>query len=171
MLLNKIACILALVLALIAVAVETAPTSTRVIIHRNERFCILLPRTPGSDITGNLKQSVSYCSSTTASNRYAKVLPSGFVISANYFEPMDLAYSQVTGIFNPASFMLSTTDDGGMTSSDLPGGAKCHGFKYFVQFVEPSTGLFCLRCCHRKAECPTDKPDKGCLMSIPGVYF
>ncbi|KAK3815453.1 MAG: hypothetical protein J3Q66DRAFT_402416 [Benniella sp.] len=169
MLSNKIACFLALVLLLIAVAVA-APTTKLLTIHKNERFCILLPRTPGSDIAENLDNSVSYCSSSTAQVRHGKALPSGFVKTAHYYEPADRLYSQVTGRFDPAAFSLSTSDSGGMASHKLPGRPSCVGFRYFIQFVEPNQGVYCIRCCHTNSNCPTDKGDQGCRVVIPGDY-
>jgi len=168
MLSNKIA-FLALVLVLIAVA--AADPRTRVIIHKNERFCILLPRTPGSKIVDSLKKSVSYCTSLVSEVRYAKELPSGFVERAYYKEAKDLSYSQVTGTFDPDTFSLSSRDNGGMASPRRPDGAQCLGFKYFIQFVEPRKGFFCIRCCHNKRDCPIDKAYKGCRAVIPGKYY
>ncbi|KAK3809424.1 MAG: hypothetical protein J3Q66DRAFT_416418 [Benniella sp.] len=107
MLSNKIACFLALVLPLIAVAVSD-PT-TRVTIHEKERFSLLLPPNPGSNSAEGWEQPVSYCTSPTAQVRYAKEMPSGFIKSAYYGRASDLSYSQVTGTFDRAVFSLSET--------------------------------------------------------------
>jgi hypothetical protein len=165
---NKIACFLALVLPLIAVA--AADPTTLVAIHEGERFCILLPPNPGSNIADSLEESVSYCSSPTAQVRHAKELPSGFIKTAQYLQTTDLRFSEVRGTFDPAAFSLSTSDQGGMASYKLSNGARCLGYRYFIQFVEPNEGVFCIRCCHNKDECPTDKADKGCKDVIPGAY-
>ena len=173
MLHNKIACFLALVFAHIAFA-AAGPTTKILTIHKEERFCILLPPTSGTDVADvadSLKKSVSYCTSPTAQVRHAKELPSGFLKTANYFEPADLSYSQVTGTFDPAAFSLTTSDEGGMASPKLPSGASCLGFRYFIQFVEPNEGVYCIRCCHKKSDCPTNKAHKGCLAVIPGFYY
>ncbi|KAK3815452.1 MAG: hypothetical protein J3Q66DRAFT_284605 [Benniella sp.] len=168
MLSNKIACFLALVLPLIAVA--AADPTTRVTIHEDERFCLLLPPSPGSDIADSLEESVSYCTSRTPQVRYANDMPSGFIKTHHYAPALDLSYSQVTGTIDPAAFSLSTSDSGGMASRELPSGAQCIGYRYFIQFVEPDAGVFCLRCCHRESDCPTDQSDKGCKIVIPGDY-
>jgi len=168
MLSNKIACFLAFVLPLIAVA--AADPTTRVTIHEEERFCILLPPNPGDDIADSLEESVSFCTSTTPQVRYAKEMPSSFILTYNYAQGPDLTYSQVTGTIDPAAYSLSTSDDGGMASHKLPDGARCLGYRYFIQFVEPNEGVFCIRCCHNKDDCHTDQADKGCKVVIPGTY-
>ncbi|KAK3815454.1 MAG: hypothetical protein J3Q66DRAFT_370786 [Benniella sp.] len=165
MLSNKIACFLALVLPLIAVA--AADPTTRVTIHEWERFCLLLPPSPGSDIADSLEESVSYCTSRTPQVRYAKDMPPGFITSYNYYQALDLSYSQVTGTIDPAAFSLSASDNGGMASRELPSGAQCIGYRHFIQFVEPNEKVFCIRCCHRESDCPTDQSDKGCKIILP----
>jgi len=169
MLSNKIACFLAFVLPLIVVA--AADPTTRVTIHEEERFCLLLPPNQGDDIADSLEESVSFCTSTTPQVRYAKEMPSGFIKTFHYAQASDLSYSQVTGTIDPAAYSLSASDTGGMASRMLPSGARCLGYRYFIQFVEPNEGVFCIRCCHNESDCPTDKADKGCQMVvIPGDY-
>ncbi|KAK3815451.1 MAG: hypothetical protein J3Q66DRAFT_370782 [Benniella sp.] len=167
MLSNKLACFLALVLPLIAVA--AADPTTRVTIHEDERFCLLLPPA-GSDVADNLDESVTYCTSRTPQVRYAKDMPPGFIQSYHYAQASDLSYSQVTGRIAPGAHSLSITDDGGMASREHPSGSQCIGYRYFIQFIEPNEQIYCLRCCHRESDCPTDKSDKGCRVVIPGDY-
>ncbi|KAK3815458.1 MAG: hypothetical protein J3Q66DRAFT_402421 [Benniella sp.] len=176
MLSNKPAHFLAIVAALIMAlvsavsAVRRIPLTRRVTIHPEERFCLLLPRNLGAPIASNLDDSFSYCNSPTSVVRHAKLFPTGFIRTSHYAEGPDGSYTQVTGRFDRVTFGLLPTDNGGQANPGYPMSSQCVGFQYFVQFVEPNEEIYCLRCCHNKSDCPTNMPDKGCRVVIPGHY-
>ncbi|KAK3815457.1 MAG: hypothetical protein J3Q66DRAFT_402420 [Benniella sp.] len=165
---NTLTYVFAVVLAFVSVV--SAQTTTKVTVQMYERFCLLLPRHQGSSIARNLHNSVSYCTSLTSAVRHARELPPFFYQKIFFYDDPNQRYSQVTGRFNRTSFGLSANDNGGQADPAHPHGAQCVGFKYFVQFVEPNEGIYCLRCCHHKSDCPTNKPTKGCRAVIGGNY-
>ena len=48
------------------------------------------------------------------------------------------------------------------TDHGIAKGATCLGYSHFIQFIEPNTKTYCLRCCENKKDCPVEKSREGC---------
>lgn len=174
MLSNTVALFSTFVLALASVAsAAPAPTDKTVTIEQvDDRFCLLLPPKCGLDIADNVHRGITYCTTFTPTVDYERILPDNFITSRHYATggSGDTKYIQVTGRIDRDQFDLDSDDHGGQNDPLHPTGAKCAGYPWFVQLVEPDVQHFCLRCCMRKSDCPTDKSDQGCTKVVPGEY-
>lgn len=165
---------IALVLTTVVYAVPTrAPTDKIVAIEESDnRFCLLMPPRCGLRVEDNYKNGITYCTNFTPLTEYERILPGGFIVS-NHYKTVGAGstkYIQVTGRFDRDRFLLKSDDQGSQSDPSNPSGAKCSGYPYFVQFVEPNEEIYCLRCCMRKADCPTDRDTDGCKKVIPGDF-
>ncbi|KAK0549992.1 hypothetical protein OC846_002609 [Tilletia horrida] len=85
---------------------------------------------------------------------------------------------QITGRINPsASSRLIPSDDGGQYDSNggaggrgNPEGSVCLGYSSYVELIEPSGGVACIRCCQNPSDCPLYLDTQGCRAVIPGDY-
>ncbi|KAI8354446.1 hypothetical protein B0O80DRAFT_426470 [Mortierella sp. GBAus27b] len=171
MLFNVVALLLTFVLALASVASSAPPPSNnKVTIRSNGRFCLLMPPRLGGGISENENRAISWCTNSIGTVPNARILPSGFIVSKHFYTNPSGRYTQVTGRFNRDKFDLSRHDHGGQNDPNHPSGAKCVGYEFFVELVEPDVQHYCLRCCHHRVDCPTDKSTKGCKVVIPGNY-
>jgi hypothetical protein len=165
---NKLTFFTALVLALSATGFSE-PTSKTVTVESNSRFCLFLPPYPGGGISENEYRSISFCTEPIDAIPYAKIFPKGFIQSAHY-RRRESRYVQITGTIDRDAYKLSKHDEGGQNDPNAPPGAKCLGYPYFVQLLEPDEQIFCLRCCKNKSDCPTDRSEDGCRAVISGDY-
>ncbi|KAG0036660.1 hypothetical protein BGZ82_003899 [Podila clonocystis] len=120
-------------------------------------FCLLLPRRLGGNIAKN-------------ENRAITSLHPDFIVTSHYKTGPNDRYVQITGRFDRDKFELDRHDKGGQNDPKTPNGAKCEGYPYFVQLIEPDVQHYCLRCCKHKSDCPTNKSTKGCRKVIHGDY-
>ncbi|KAF9082069.1 hypothetical protein BGX27_004654 [Mortierella sp. AM989] len=174
---NRIPLVPTALLAILAVlsvvlASHRLPKGRVIAIKDAAEYCILLPPVYGGRISDYSHNAVSYCKlpMESAPSR-SRELHEDFGMSVTWYkQDGERGYEQITGVFNRKVYGFSKRDAGGQYDSRHPSGSRCAGYKYFVQLVEPDVGLFCLRCCHNKEDCPTDKPTLGCRVVIPGGY-
>jgi hypothetical protein len=168
MLSNKLTFFTTLVLALSAVALGE-PTTKKVTIKSEARFCLLLPPKPGGGISDNEDRSISFCTEPIGAIPHAKIFPDGFIQSAHYHRRKG-RYIQMTGRIDRDAYDLSKHDEGGQNDPNAPSGSKCLNYPYYVQFIEPNDNIYCLRCCKNKSDCPTNRSEDGCRDVIGGNY-
>ncbi|KAF9916196.1 hypothetical protein BX616_004365 [Lobosporangium transversale] len=119
-------------------------------------------------IAENEDKAVAFCSKPMAEAPNAGILPKGFVKSLHLV--CTRRYVQITGRIDRSKYGLSRKDAGGQYDIKAPVGAKCAGYPYFVELVEPDIQIYCMRCCRNKSDCPTHKSTKGCKAVISGDY-
>jgi hypothetical protein len=169
MLYNAIALFSTLVLV-IASGTVSAATNNKVTVRTDERFCLLLPPKKGENIADYEDKAISWCPTAVSTVPNAKILPSGFIVSKHFYTNTNSGYTQVTGRFDRSKMDYSKNDGGGQNDPQAPSGSSCVGYKYFVQLVEPDVEHYCVRCCNRRSDCPTNESTKGCEVVIPGDY-
>ncbi|RIA87257.1 hypothetical protein C1645_777670 [Glomus cerebriforme] len=156
-----------------AVLYRRAPTGgLNVTVESEQLFCSFLPKTQGETIGASESDAVPYCTQANPPNAPgATAFPDGFIKTA-HFVTTD-TYVQVTGTMDITKFGLDPTDGGGQYDNQgegSPPGALCTGYEKFVNLVEPSDGIYCIRCCKNPDECDTGKSTEGCHTIIPGDY-
>ncbi|CAO3698250.1 unnamed protein product [Rhizopus stolonifer] len=154
-------------------------------ITSGEDFCLFLPPSPGNKeanggvvdtdaIADSEKNAHAFCTQPNANAPGALTLPVTFITTANYFTNETAGYSQVTGKFNPSSWELSDKDEGGQYDNHgrgSPPSSMCHGYRYYVNMIEPNDGTYCMRCCDHYADCNAGRSAYGCKRVVPnGVY-
>ncbi|KAI9275950.1 hypothetical protein BDA99DRAFT_416864, partial [Phascolomyces articulosus] len=133
-------------------------------------FCFFLPAEPNQEVAPTEDYGVAHCTSDSVI-KGNKVFPSGFIQKTHYSKTSK--YVQVTGYLDPAKYGLLPDDEGGQYDDHGKGkpiGAKCEGYNYFVNLLEPSNSRFCIRCCKSKSDCNTGRSQYGCINVIPGDY-
>ncbi|CAG8616210.1 11121_t:CDS:1 [Paraglomus occultum] len=154
---------------IVFVNADTSEADVTAILISNTQFCIFLPPAPGEYISDSEKTALAFCTPGTPTS--VRDLPDGFIISAN-FGGDSSTYVQITGKMNPDAYQLHHDDDGGQyDSAGSPPNASCAGYEHFVNLVEPNNGNYCIRCCHYKSDCPTNKSTEGCEKVIPGPPY
>ncbi|KAH7030380.1 hypothetical protein BKA57DRAFT_511174 [Linnemannia elongata] len=133
-------------------------------------YCLFLPRWRGQTIRDSENSAVAYCNKPTSQAPDARILSKRFIRSLNFKHNTHREYVQITGKFNRRSYDLRRHDGGGQYDMEFPPGAKCSGYPYFVELVEPKIERYCLRCCKHKKDCPTHISTDGCLKVIGGKY-
>jgi hypothetical protein len=157
------------VLVLVLVAIAMGEPTEKTVVVRPDLFCLLMPPRSGGGIAENEHRSISFCTSGIRSIPYSKPFPDGFIKSVHYHARAD-RYVQVTGRIDRRRYNLSRNDEGGQNDPKAPRGASCRGYDYFVQFIEPNEGIYCLRCCMNRRDCPTNRSEDGCRAVIGGDY-
>ncbi|KAG0255414.1 hypothetical protein DFQ27_006275 [Actinomortierella ambigua] len=143
-------------------------------VNNKKDFCWFLPPNRGDKISSNEHRAVAFCTNKRvlkdAPN--ANLFPKGFIQSANWAANTTKAreWVQVTGRFNPDLYGLSREDGGGQYDQVAPRGAQCAGYRYWVNFIEPNEGIYCMRCCKNKLDCPRNKSHKGCRSVLGGNF-
>ncbi|KAI1319692.1 hypothetical protein EDD11_003386 [Mortierella claussenii] len=155
---------------------ESAPIAKRVtygqtgaLISASE-YCIFLPPDRGGDIAANEDQAVAFCNVPIASAPNAGIIPTGLIQSLHFVENKDKGYVQITGRLDGSAYGLPTSDQGGQYDVRAPVGATYAGYNAFVQITEPDSGVYCLRVCQHKADCPVNKSEFGCEQVLGGDY-
>ena len=132
-------------------------------------FCTFLPSIPWQNIGDSEDTAIPYCTQPTPNAPGAQIFKPGYILSAHIAGTE--TYVQITGKMDPASGELNSDDDGGQYDSvGAPPGAVCTGYNKFVNLVEPSDGIYCIRCCLNDDDCNTNISTKGCRVVIPGDY-
>ncbi|KAI8979750.1 hypothetical protein BDF20DRAFT_529478 [Mycotypha africana] len=154
-------------------------------ISSSKDFCLFLPSSPGNKANNNgkvdidaiadsEKDAVAFCLKPSEKAPGARTLPTTFIKTAHYYRNTTAGYVQVTGTFNPAAYELSTKDDGGQYDNHgagSPPNSICHGYKYYVSLIEPSTPDYCIRCCDTYADCHAGRSAYGCRRVVQnGIY-
>ncbi|KAL1921518.1 uncharacterized protein VTP21DRAFT_11234 [Calcarisporiella thermophila] len=133
-----------------------------------DNFCFFLPPKFGGDIAKAEDNAIAFCTKDMKNAPGAKLFPKGFIQSAHFASGK--GYVQVTGRIDPSKYGLSKLDEGGQYDVRAPVGASCAGYKSFVNLVEPSDGLYCIRCCDNKKDCNVGRSEAGCESIVPGDY-
>lgn len=122
-------------------------------------FCIFLPKSPGNKeenngqvdidaIADSEKSAAAFCTKPNANAPGARTLPVDFITTAHFYTDDEAGYTQVTGQFNRASWELSEKDEGGQYDNHGRGSpplSMCHGYRYYVNMIEPNTQIYCMR--------------------------
>ncbi|CAG8522842.1 6365_t:CDS:1 [Dentiscutata erythropus] len=173
--------ILIFILAIIIASIHAVPFNFNKLNNRDgdgkiitvvseDEFCGFLPKTAGQDIGSSEDDAVTFCRNIpTANAPGAQQYPPGFILSAHFYKDDANGFVQVTGRLDN-SIYVDPSDGGGQYDIKAPGGASCFGFSRFVSLVEPNNGLYCIRCCNDKKNCPMGKSTDGCEAVIPGDY-
>ncbi|KAL0945467.1 hypothetical protein HGRIS_000956 [Hohenbuehelia grisea] len=162
---------------------QAAPDNI-VLIASTEKYCMVLPRTPHTNIgdsehPGGMK---TYCTSSAKYSRNQGDLPGDFWSQVELKSGLGrngAEYKQLTGCIRPERVSaLNAGDGGGQYDSSggregrgNPEGSKCLGYNHYIEIVEPSGPRACLKCCNDPADCPTNRDTQGCPAVIPGNYF
>ncbi|KAG0362707.1 hypothetical protein BC939DRAFT_441468 [Gamsiella multidivaricata] len=133
-------------------------------------YCLFLPPLQGGDIAENEDRAVAFCNVPIASAPNAGILPTGFIKTLNFVENTSEQWVQITGQMDGSTYDLSSKDEGGQYDMRAPVGAICADYNAFVQITEPDQGIYCLRCCKNKKDCPVNKSEDGCEQVLGGVY-
>ncbi|KAI1321150.1 hypothetical protein EDD11_007716 [Mortierella claussenii] len=148
----------------------TKPGQTGVILSQTD-FCIFLPPKFGGDIAANEDRAVAFCTKPNMPGApNAQVLPAGFIKSAHFVSNTQKNYVQITGRIDRSKYGLSANDGGGQYDMRAPVGAICTGYNAFVQLTEPDAGIYCIRCCKNKSDCPVNRSTYGCVSVLGGDY-
>ncbi|GJJ72685.1 hypothetical protein EMPS_05043 [Entomortierella parvispora] len=134
-------------------------------------FCLFLPPVAGKGtIAENEDRAVAFCTKPIASAPNAGVMPAGLIKSANFVRNTQSNWVQVTGRMDGSKWKMDKKDGGGQYDIKAPVGAKCAGYNYFVELVEPDQNIYCIRCCKTKTDCPVNKSTYGCKKVLGGNY-
>ncbi|KAF9198880.1 hypothetical protein BGZ49_000184 [Haplosporangium sp. Z 27] len=133
-------------------------------------YCIFLPPVRGGNIADNEDRAVAFCNVQIPSAPNAGILPHGLIQSVHFVENTAQGWVQITGRLNPSAYGLKKSDEGGQYDMRAPVGASFAGYKAFVQITEPDSGIYCLRACKNKSNCPVNKSEDGCVSVIGGDY-
>ncbi|KAF9978955.1 hypothetical protein BGZ73_007842 [Actinomortierella ambigua] len=155
-------------IALLSNTAEAAPVSmtpargqTGAILSE-DKFCFFLPPMAGGNIAKNEDRAVAFCTTEMASAPKASIFPPGFIKSAHFMENKEKGWVQITGRMDITKYKLSPSDGGGQYDIKAPRGALCAGYNHFVNLVEPSDSIYCIRCCKEKIDCNTGRSEYGC---------
>ncbi|KAG0063465.1 hypothetical protein BGZ90_002646 [Linnemannia elongata] len=143
---------------------------TTIVLKSANEYCLFLPRWRGQTIRNSGNSAVAYCNKPASQAPNARILSKRFIRSLNFKHNTHREYVQITGKFNRRSYDLRRHDGGGQYDMEFPPGAKCSGYPYFVELVEPKVERYCLRCCKHKKDCPTHMSSDDCLKVIGGKY-
>nr|CAG8497443.1 9370_t:CDS:1 [Entrophospora candida] len=131
----------------------------------NKRLCMMLPPKKGQIIGDHEDDAIAFCEDKN-NTVGAKQFPAGFIKSKHFVEDVD--FIQYTGRINRTKYRLRKSDGGGQFDTRAPIGAKCLGFKNFVNLIEPDTNRYCIRCCNDTKKCNTGKSQFGCEVVMGG---
>ncbi|KAH7046186.1 hypothetical protein BKA57DRAFT_493988 [Linnemannia elongata] len=160
----------ALLFLTIAHAAPPKSSGKTIVLNSVEEYCLFLPRSRGQSIGDSEDSAVAYCNKPISTAPNARILSNKFIRNLNFWHNTNKEFVQITGLFNRGSYRLSRHDGGGQYDTKAPHGAKCYGYPYFVELVEPDNEHYCLRCCKHKKDCPTNMSTKGCVKVIGGIY-
>ncbi|KAF9116523.1 hypothetical protein BGX27_001817 [Mortierella sp. AM989] len=166
MLSNNFFKVLTVVLATLSVVLARHVTGRTIAIKSPTKFCLLLPPVRGGTIAKYEHNAVAFCKYPYKAAPNDNYLPHGFIKSYHYVKNNYRNYVQVTGRIDREKYDLDHKDGGGQYDHKNVIGAKCLGYRYFVELVEPDVEYYCLRCCQRRSDCPIHKSTKGCKPAI-----
>ncbi|KAI7820925.1 hypothetical protein BC939DRAFT_456589 [Gamsiella multidivaricata] len=150
---------------------HSGPVTGRTIALRSpNEYCLFLPPMFGGGISESESSAVAFCNRPLTSAPDARTLPRGFIKSLHFVQNDRKKYVQITGRIDRSKYGLSRHDSGGLYDEHAPEGARCAGYKHFVEMVEPDTQVYCLRCCQNEADCPVEGSMGGCRSMVRGDY-
>ncbi|KAF9299601.1 hypothetical protein BGZ88_000021 [Linnemannia elongata] len=124
-----------------------------------DSYCFFLPPMVGGDIAANEDSAIAFCNKENPKAPGAKVFPDGFVASVHWASGD--GWVQITGQIDPSKYGLNPCDAGGQYDIRAPVGASCAGYSHFVNVLEPTDGLYAMRCCQNSADCVVSKSTYG----------
>ncbi|KAI9489507.1 hypothetical protein BDB00DRAFT_884479 [Zychaea mexicana] len=159
--------LVSVLLALVhALPLERRAENINIKVTSSSQFCSYLPPSPGEEIAHAEGSAVPFCTSKQASG--TRQFPSGFITSAHFKSTS--TYSQVTGRIDRTRYQLSSSDEGGQYDNKNEIGGTCNGWSHWVNLVEPSDNIFCIRCCKNSSDCNLGRSEYGCQSIVPGDY-
>ncbi|CAO3573796.1 unnamed protein product [Mortierella alpina] len=133
-------------------------------------FCLFLPKRSQTiaSALGATFEATPVCTQTLSGVLGTDSFPRNFIRTAHRAtgESKTRPWIQITGKLNPAAYGLDKADEGAAYHHSFAKHATCHGYDHFLQFIEPNTKTFCLRCCAKKQDCPVEKAREGCLAAF-----
>ncbi|CAO3573119.1 unnamed protein product [Mortierella alpina] len=133
-----------------------------------DNYCFFLPPMIGGDIAQNEDSAIAFCNKANPKAPGAKIFPDGLVLSAHWASSD--SWVQITGQFDPAKYNLNPCDAGGQYDIRAPVGASCAGFNYFVNVIEPTDGVYGMKCCQNKEDCVVSKSTYGVRVIYGAQY-
>ncbi|KAF9926531.1 hypothetical protein BGZ75_004342 [Mortierella antarctica] len=127
-------------------------------------FCMFLP-VRGQRVDSALKDTfvaAPACTSQLSRVLGTDSLPYGFIQSSRVTKGPKNNWIQVTGKMDPTQYDFHKKDQGAAYHHGIAKGATCLGYSHFLQFIEPNSKMYCLRCCKNKQDCPVEKSREGC---------
>ncbi|KAF9958033.1 hypothetical protein BGZ72_000964, partial [Mortierella alpina] len=122
----------------------------------------------GGDIAENEDSAIAFCNKANSKAPGAKIFPDGFVLSAHWASSD--SWVQITGQIDPAKYNLNPCDAGGQYDIRAPVGASCAGFSHFVNVIEPTDGVYGMKCCQNKEDCVVSKSTYGVRVIYGSQY-
>ncbi|KAF9079096.1 hypothetical protein BGX29_003983 [Mortierella sp. GBA35] len=118
--------------------------------------CLILP--PPGKLIGDTEQD----GHVQCTDGKPKLLPSQFFVIKNFQVTKD--YVQAWGFMNGASVGLLPNDGGGQYDTHKDSGDNvAPGYAVFVELLEPDSGRWCIRFCHKIGhQCNMGKSTFGC---------
>ncbi|KAF9571673.1 hypothetical protein EC968_000270 [Mortierella alpina] len=133
-----------------------------------DNYCFFLPPMVGGDIAQNEDSAIAFCNKANPKAPGAKIFPDGFVLSAHWASSD--SWVQITGQIDPAKYSLNPCDAGGQYDIRAPVGASCAGFNHFVNVIEPTDGIYGMKCCQNKEDCVVSKSTYGVRVIYGSQY-
>ncbi|KAG0046352.1 hypothetical protein BGZ83_008494, partial [Gryganskiella cystojenkinii] len=154
----------------IPVHLKTRGTSGQIgaLISESE-YCLFLPKNKNGNVAESEDDAVAFCSQDISSAPGAQTLPDGFVASTHFVTNEEHGWVQLTGRLNTEVY-LAKDDEGGQYDTRAPIGASYAGYVAFVQITEPDSGIYCIRACKKKSDCPVNRSTYGCVEVLGGDY-
>ncbi|KAF9345319.1 hypothetical protein BGX26_003287 [Mortierella sp. AD094] len=118
--------------------------------------CLILP--PPGKIIGDTQQD----GHVQCTDGHPKLLPANFFVSKEFETTAN--YVQAWGYMNDKSVGLLKSDGGGQYDIHKDSGTnKAEGYPVFVELLEPDSGRWCIRFCHKLGtDCNMGKSSDGC---------
>ncbi|KAI8606271.1 hypothetical protein EDD21DRAFT_296923, partial [Dissophora ornata] len=133
-----------------------------------DNYCFFLPPTVGGDIAANEDAAIAFCNKANPNAPGSKIFPDGFVLSAHWASGD--GWVQITGQIDPTKYSLNPCDAGGQYDIRAPVGATCAGYGYFVNVIEPTDGVYGMKCCQNKGDCNVSQSTYGVRVIFGSQY-
>ncbi|KAF9199115.1 hypothetical protein BGZ49_010813 [Haplosporangium sp. Z 27] len=144
------------VLALGLIGSEAAPTNIVRVDPKTEMLCLILP--PKGKLIGDTEQD----GHVQCTDGKPEMLPKSFFKTKHF--KVTSNYVQAWGIMNDDAVGLRKDDGGGQYDTHADSGHNiAPGYEVFVELLEPDTGRYCIRFCHKAGkDCNMGKSSYGC---------
>ncbi|KAF9109634.1 hypothetical protein BGX27_007382 [Mortierella sp. AM989] len=119
-------------------------------------MCLILP--PAGKLIGDTEQD----GHVQCTDGNPELLPSNFFVTKEFETTSN--YVQAWGYMNSESVGMLKNDGGGQYDIHLDSGDnKAEGYPVFVELLEPDSGRWCIRFCHKLgSDCNMGSSSKGC---------
>ncbi|KAI1319200.1 hypothetical protein EDD11_004594 [Mortierella claussenii] len=122
----------------------------------------------GGDIAANEDAAIAFCNKANPRAPGAKIFPDGFVLSSHW--ATGDGWVQITGQIDPSKYNLNPCDAGGQYDIRAPVGATCAGYGYFVNVIEPTDGVYGMKCCQNQGDCNVGQSTYGVRVIFGSQY-